>query len=178
MNLMKKTILTAMLLLVLASVVYAQVYTTTLTYFNIASVESFTVTLPGEGAVTATGGGAATHDIEFNSTNGTTNCINPKVTGGGTTQSDGTPIFVIQNTGTVNIDVTVNFTASPPACVKVAGATSFAGACAGSLIDTTAVTVQSGLTPSSSVNWYEKANFTGCTSGDSTTRTQWIYGVQ
>ncbi|MCX6777168.1 MAG: hypothetical protein NTY73_04355 [Candidatus Micrarchaeota archaeon] len=176
MNL-KKTLLTATLLLVLASAVYAQVYTTTVTYFNIASVESFTVTLPGESAVTATGGGAATHNIEFNSTDGTDDCINARVTGG-TIQSDGTPIFIVENTGTVNIDVTVNFTVSPPACVKVGGATTFAGACAGSLIDTTAVTLQSGLTPTSSVNWYEKANFTACTSGDSTTRTQWVYGVQ
>jgi len=178
MNLRRKTILTATLLLALASVASAQVYTTTVTYFNVASVESFTVTLPGESAVPATGGGAATHDIEFNSTDGNDNCINPRVTGGGTAQSDGTPIFVIENTGTVNLDLTVNFTVSPPACVKVTGATTYAGACdTGLTIDTTAVTVQNDLTPTSSVNWYERANFTDCAS-QSTTRTQWVYGVE
>jgi hypothetical protein len=178
MNLWRKTLLTATVLLALCTVAYAQVYTTTLTYFNVASVESFTVTLPGESAVPATGGGAPTHTIEFNSTDGTDNCVNPCLTAGGTCQSDGTPIFVIDNTGTVNIDVSVNFTLSPPACVKVGGATTYAGACDGDLIDTAAVVVGNDFAPDDTpLNWYEQANFTACPAQE-TSRTQWVYGIE
>ncbi len=177
MNLWRKTILTATVLAVLSSVIYAAAYTTTLTYFNIATVESFTVTLPGESAVPATGGGAATHDIEFNASSGTITCVDPCITGGGTCQSSPTPIFVVQNTGTVNLNISAKFTVSPPSCVKVGGATTYAGACAGSTIDTSYVTVQNNLAPAGSVNWYEQANFTSCTSADTTSKTQWVYGV-
>jgi len=178
MNLLKKTFLTAALLLTLVSVSYAAKYTTTLTYFNIASVESFTVTLPGESATNAGAGGTATHDIEFNASSGTATCVDPCVTGGGTCQSSGTPIFVIQNTGTVDVNVSVKFTSSPPTCVVVKGATTFAGACAGTTIDTSYVTVQDNLAPAGSVNWYEQAGFTSCLSSDSASKTQWVYGIQ
>jgi len=177
MNLLRKTLLTATVLALLSSVIYAAAYTTTLTFFNIATVESFTVTLPGESAVPATGGGAATHDIEFNASSGTITCVDPQVTGGGTIQSDGTPIFVIQNTGTVNLNISAKFTVSPPSCVKVGGATTYAGACTGSIIDTSYVTVLDGLAAAASVNWYEQANFTACTSADTTSKTQWVYGI-
>ena len=177
MNLWRKTIFVAAVLSVLSSVIYAAAYTTTLTFFNIATVESFTVTLPGESAVPATGGGAATHDIEFNASSGTITCVNPQVTGGGTVQSDGTPIFKIDNTGTVNLNISAKFVVSPPSCVKVGGATTYAGACTGSIIDTSYVTVQNGLAAAASVNWYEQANFTSCTSSDTTSQTQWVYGV-
>jgi len=179
MNLWRKTLLTATLLLALASVVYAAKYTTTLTYFNIATVEAFTVTLPGQSAITALGGGAATSNIEFNSTTGTDTCVDPCIASTATCQADGTPIFKINNTGTVNINVSVNFTASPPTCVKVGGSiTSRAASCTGTLVDTTPVTVGNNLAPANQLSWYEQANFTGCTSADTTSKTQWVYGVQ
>ena len=178
MNLWRKTIFVAAVLSVLSSLIYAAAYTTTLTYFNIATVESFTVTLPGLSAVPATGGGAATNDIEFNASSGTVTCVNPCVTGGGTCQSaTPTPIFLIQNTGTTNLNISNKFVTSPPLCVTVGGATTYAGACAGTLIDTSYVTVQNNLAPAGSVNWYEQANFTSCTSADTASKTQWVYGV-
>jgi len=178
MNLWRKTLLTATLLLALASVVYAAKYTTTLTYFNIATVEAFTVTLPGQSAVIALGGGAATSNIEFNSTTGTGTCVDPCIASTVTCQADGTPIFKINNTGTVNINISVNMT-SPPTCVKVAGSTtSRAASCTGTIVDVAQVTVQNNLAPADVVSWYEQANFTGCTSADTTSKTQWVYGVQ
>jgi hypothetical protein len=177
MNLWRKTIFVAAVLTVLSSVIYAATYTTTLTYFNIASVESFTVTLPGKTAVTATGGGAATSDIEFNASSGTITCVNPCVTAGGTCQSSGTPIFVVQNTGTVNLNITAKFTTALPSCVAVAGSTSWATACSATAMSSTYVTVQNGLAPAASVNWYEQANFTSCLASDTTSKTQWMYGV-
>lgn len=176
---LKKTLVAATLLLAFASVAHAAKYTTTLTYFNIASVEAFTVTLPGQSAVSATTGGAATADIEFNSTTGTDTCVDPCVASTTNCQSAGTPIFLVQNTGTVNLALTVNFTASLPSCIKVAGSSaSRAAACTGSLIGTSPVTISASLAPANSVNWWEAANFTSCVASDSTTRTQWVYGQQ
>ena len=176
---LKKTIRSAAVLLALVSLAHAAKYTTTLTYFNIASVEAFTVTLPGQTAVGATTGGAATANIEFNSTTGTDTCVDPCIAASTTCQSAGTPIFLIENTGTVNLHITVNFTQSPPSCIKVAGSSaSRAAACTGTIIDTSAVTVSASLQPSQQVSWWEAANFTSCVSSDSTTRTQWVYGVQ
>ncbi|QLJ53393.1 MAG: hypothetical protein Sv326_1218 [Candidatus Fermentimicrarchaeum limneticum] len=175
----KRTLLTATVLIALASVVYAVKYTTTLTYFNIATVESFTVTLPGQGAVTATTGGASTTNIEFNSTDGTDNCVDPCIASSVTCQEAGTAIFVISNTGTVALDMSANFSASPPSCVKVGGSnTSRAAACTGAIIDTTPVTIIADLGPGLTANYWEAANFTACTSGDTTSKLQSVGGVQ
>lgn len=176
---MKKTLVTATLLLALASVAHAAKYTTTLTYFNIASVEAFTVTLPGQSAVTATEGGAATANIEFNSTDGDDTCIDPCIAATTTCQDAGTPIFLVENTGTVPLDLTVYFTSSPPSCIKVGGSSaSRAAACTGTIIDTTPVTLANNLAVGNTANWWEAANFTGCVAADTTSRTQRVYGVQ
>jgi len=176
----KRTLLTATVLIALASVVYGVKYTTTLTYFNIATVESFTVTLPGQSPTTATvSPGTATSNIEFNSTTGTDTCIDPCIASSVTCQEAGTAIFVISNTGTVALDMSANFSASPPTCVKVGGSnTSRAAACTGDIIDTTPVTIIEDLGPGLTANYWEAANFTACTSGDTTSKLQSVGGVQ
>ena len=177
MNLMKKTLATAIVLLAMSLAVYAAKYTTTITWFNVASVESFTLTLRGGSPVYAETTGNATSDIEFNSSAGTATCIDPCVVGG-QCQDAGNAIFAIANTGTTNINVTANFTIAPPSCVSVGGSNvSRAAACTGLIISTTAVPVAYNLAPEASISWWEAANFTSCT-GQATSRTQWVYGIQ
>lgn len=163
-------------LFVMAQTAFAE-KTTTVIHFNVPSVIQYTLTLPGESAVTATGGGAATTDIEFNASSGTATCVEAKVVGG-TTQSDGVPIFSFDNTGTVNLNLSVNVTASVPTCMDLIGKTTYA-CTTGTVIGTTAVSVINDFTPAAAAqDWYMWTNFTACANSDSTTRTLESYGIQ
>lgn len=153
--------------------------TTTQVNFNIAAVVAYTLTLPGESAVLANLTGAPTTAIEFNSTNGTEFFINPRVVGG-TVQSDGTPIFQFDNTGTVNLNLSVQFTTALPACVSVFGNTAFTNLSnVSGTIATANVTIVDNYGPATAAqDWYMQANFSGCAATDTTTRTLRSDGVQ
>jgi hypothetical protein len=153
---------------------------TTTLYLNIQSILSFEVTLLGEGAVTSSAGGQATaSNIEFNSSGSSAN-IQAKVTGGGTTQTDGNPILVVDNVGTVNIEpLNISINSNVPACWKVYYSATFTADCSGGTeLTTTEIEVDSSFTPAEAVkNLYLCGNTTACTSGDETTRTFTIEGT-
>ncbi len=176
---MRKKITMAFVVFVLLALPIAwAVSTTTTVNFNIGTLVGYTLTLPGEAGVPATGPGAATTAIEFNSTTGTDTNTNAQVVGG-TVQSDGTPIFQFDNTGTVDINLSVVMSADPAACINMTGATTFAGANSGVQISTTNVSVVNDYTPAAAAqDWYMKADFTACTTGDSGQRTLTSYGIQ
>ncbi len=112
-------------LMLLASIAVAD-FANTRVFFIIKRTISFTVTLPGQGAVTAgnttnayLGGSTAvyTADIEFNTTNKSQAGINASVAPCCANQQTGaTPIFVYTNTGTIPINITLAFngTTMPP----------------------------------------------------------------
>ena len=158
--------------------VHAAISTTTQVNFNVGTLLAYTLTLPGESGVAATGPGAATTAIEFNTTSGTDSNVNAKVVGG-TVQSDGTPIFQFDNTGTVDLNISVVLDTAVPACMNLTGATTFAGADAGAEITTSAIDVVTDYTPAASAqDWYMKADFSACTAADTVSRTLTSEGVQ
>ncbi|MBN1385665.1 hypothetical protein JW968_01665 [Candidatus Woesearchaeota archaeon] len=168
----------AFLLLMLPVAMSQSEYITTIAHFNVPSNIAFTLTLPGQVAVESTGGGAATTDIEFNSTSGTEFNISACVVGG-TCQSDGTPIFQYNNTGTVTINLSVALNTALPACMSLTGAQTFTGAeSGGSAMSTTPVAVQNNFAAGNGVVWYMAADYSGCTYTDSTTRTITTNGTQ
>ena len=166
------------LVFLLAIPVALALSTTTTVQFNVATVVGYTLTLPGESSVSANSTGAATTAIKFDSATGTDTNLNAEVVGG-SAQSDGTPIFSYDNTGTVNINISVSLDSAAPACINMTGATTYAGADTGAEIGTGNVTVVTGFTPAAAAqDWYMKADFDGCGQGDTTTRTLTSYGVQ
>jgi hypothetical protein len=166
-------------LAVLTTVIYAD-STATNIHFNIQSLVAYTLTLPGESA-TVGGADAQTTDIEFNITGnqGVYSDVQPKVVGG-TTQSDGTPIFQFDNTGTVNLNISVNLNESLPSCLSLKGATTYENVAAGAPInETTNTTVTTVFTPSgAAVDWYMMADFNNCVASDSSIILLRTYGVQ
>lgn len=104
----------ALLLLILAIVVGADSVTTTV-WFNVPSVISFTVTLPGESPIAS----GTTMDILFNSTSTTINKLNATIAHNYTNQSATVPIFNYSNTGNGNINITVDFSSALPSGVSV-----------------------------------------------------------
>ncbi|MCK4589611.1 MAG: hypothetical protein KAT77_04150 [Nanoarchaeota archaeon] len=172
-------VLAAALLLLLPAAIATVVYTTTQVQFNVGSVVAFTLTLPGQAGVTGVGGGAATTGIEFNSTTGTNSNANPQVAGGGTAQSDGTPIFSYDNTGTVDLNLSMSLDTDIPSCMNLTGATTFAGADNGAPINSTGnATIATDMTPAAAAqDWYLKADFSSCTTGDTSTKSLTSWGV-
>ena len=165
-----------MLICALAIPAFATVSTTTVLHFNVATVEAFTNTLYGESSVTATGGGAATSEIEFNSSTGTNSCVEAKVVAG-STQDSTHPIMSLDNTGTVNLNLSISLNTTVPSCMTLIGKTTYA--CAeGTTITNSPTTIVNDFTPSAPAqDWFMWANFTACTSSDSTTRTATISGI-
>jgi hypothetical protein len=171
-------ILVALTILLVVPAVYAAISTTTQVGFNVGTLLAYTLTLPGESAVNANSTGAPTTAIEFNSTTGTSSNVNAKVVGG-STQSDGTPIFEFDNTGTVNLNISVRLNSGLPACMTLQGATTYAGADTGATISTSDVSVVTSFTPAAAAQeWYMKADFSSCVAGDTTSRTLTSEGVQ
>lgn len=159
----------------------AELHTTTLVYFNVQSVTGYILTLPGEGDVAATQIGAATTAIEFNSTTGNEKNISAKVVGG-TPQSDGVPIFVFDNTGTVDLNISVILDSNTPACMNLTGGTTFAGAIQGvgaKIVSTTETTVVEEFGPwDGTQDWYMMTSFEQCEGYDTTTRTMNSTGIE
>lgn len=173
-----KVLLAVVVGLLLVPLAIAQVYTTTQVLFNVATVVGFTLTLPGQSAIIANSTGAPTTAIEFNSTSGTDLNTNAKVLGG-TTQGDGTPIFVYDNTGTADLNISVSLNSNTVACINMTGATTYAGADNGPQITSTSnTTVVNDYGPAAGTqDWYMKADFVNCSQGQ-TTRTLTSLGVQ
>jgi hypothetical protein len=157
------------LLLLVGMAAAQKVATTTTLYFNIQSVVAMTNTLVGAGATTATAAGAATTAVEFNTTNGTVNCVEAKVVGG-TAQSTGNPIMSVDNTGTANINVSLNLNATMGACMNLVWKTTYVCDTAANLT-ATAASVVLDLTPAAAAQAvYLWNNFTACTLAEVTTR--------
>jgi hypothetical protein len=168
----------AVLVLFLVPVVMASESVTTTAHFNIPSVVSFEVTLPGESAVESTGGGAATTDIEFNCTDsgGTEDDVEAKVVGG-VVQNSTVPIYSINNIGTENLNVTISLNSAMPACMTLNGGTTHATA--STSLGTGATTIVNDFTPATAAqDYFLLTNFDGCSSADATTRTITITGTQ
>lgn len=177
---MKTRTKAALLVLVLLAVPLAYaISTTTTVYYTINSLVSYTLTLPGQTAVTANSSGAPTPDIEFVSANGTASDVNPRVYGTETYQNSSSPIFQFDNTGTINLNISVVLSGATPACITHTGATTYGAAGSGPTIGTSNVSVVNDYTPAAAAqDWYMMADFSACTSGDTTTRTLTSYGVQ
>ncbi|VVC02664.1 Uncharacterised protein [Candidatus Burarchaeum australiense] len=109
------------IILVLSTVAMAD-FVNTRVFFIIKRTISFTVTLPGQAAVTATNATPAiaaiyTADIEFNASNKSYYGINASVAPCcANQQTAATPIFQYTNTGTIPINITLAFngTTMPP----------------------------------------------------------------
>jgi hypothetical protein len=177
-NGLKVAAVLAVFLLVVGVGVYAA-STSTIVRFNIDTLVSYTLTLPGVAPVNG-GSATATTDIEFNVTTGTQTNVNAKVVGGGTTQSDGVPIFQLDNTGTVNLTLNVSLNTTLPSCITLAGSNTYAGADTGNSINSsTNYTIASSYAPGDApIDWYMKADFSGCTVSDSTQKKVFTYGLQ
>lgn len=176
----KKWIALAVIIgLLLAPAVWA-ICTQTTVYFNIATLVAYTVTLPGPtgGTYGANSSCAPTAAVEFNVTNATTANVDARVVGG-TQQSNGVPIFVFDNTGTVDINVSTSLNSALPSCINLTGASTYAGADNGAEISTTNVSIVNDFGPNTGTqDWYMKADFSACLASDSTSRTLRTYGIQ
>ena len=189
MKVNKKVWILGLVLLTLPAV-YA-LLTTTQVSFNVQSVVAYTLTLPGQSGVSATGGGAATAAIEFNITNATATNVDAVVVGG-TAQSNGTAIFQFKNTGTLNLNLSVYMNATTnisatPCKITLKGNTTYDGANpvnAGTTIANSSInqsiTVVNAYTPvAAAQDFYLKADFTGtCYSNDTAVRTLKSQGIQ
>lgn len=189
MKVNKKIWILGLVLLTLPAV-YA-LLTTTQVSFNVQSVVAYTLTLPGQSGVSATGGGAATAAIEFNITNTTATNVDAQVVSG-TVQSDGVPIFQFDNTGTININLSVfmnsttNISATPCQII-LKGNTTYAGAnpvnagttIANSSVNQSIVVVNAYTPAAAAQDYYLKADFSGtCYTNDTAVRTLRSQGIQ
>ena len=168
----------AILVLTMMPVTRAAETVTTTAHFNVPSVVAFQVTLPGESAVESAPGGTATTDIEFNCTDsgGTQSNVEARVVGG-STQADGTPIYSIDNVGTVDLNITIAIDSAMPTCMTLQGGTAYASIT--TTIGTAATTIVDDFTPSASAqDYYLQNDFSSCVASDSTTRTITISGDQ
>jgi hypothetical protein len=151
--------------LMVGLVAAAAEFTQTMVAFNIQSTVAYTLTLPGQGAVTSdpTAASAATSNIYFNSTTGTDTGVSAQVAGG-TVQSDGTPIFVFDNTGTVTLNFGVYLNDTVPACITLMGNSTWrVGGNKSQIIGLTNTSLGS-LTPAGgTMDYYLYANFSACT---------------
>jgi hypothetical protein len=175
----KTTIALVAIALLLVPLVWA-ISTTTLVHFYINSVVAYTLTLPGESAVNANSTGAPTLGIVFTSATGTDTNVEAQVEGGNANwQNATTPIFLFDNTGTVDLNITVALNATTRPCINFTGAATHAAALTGTVIGTTPVTVVNNFAPSAlPQEWYMVADFSACNTGDSSYRLLTSTGVQ
>ena len=133
-------------LMLLASIAVAD-FANTRVFFIIKRTIGFTVTLPGQSAVSGgnttnayLGGSAAvyTADIEFNTTNKSQAFINASVAPCCANDQDATTaIFVYTNTGTIPINITLSFNGTTmPAGVNVTASNETQGGALGDLLAT------------------------------------------
>lgn len=151
--------------------------------FNIGAVDELTVTLLGETAqASAAGGAALPANIEFNSTDGSDEWINATVTGGGSTQDFTNPILSLDNTGTTNLNISMDIGAGLDACQVLRYNTSqplYVGeGYGGSVNSTMNVTLDASFTPAeSAISVWLNGNFSACEDNDDATATMTIYAV-
>ena len=163
---------------IFAGLAFAETVTTTV-HFNVPTITSFTVTLPGVAAVAS----GATADIEFNSTTGTQVQVNASVvSASASAQTDSVPIFVYTNTGNVGINLNlsldtvqagVNVTASNTFAGYEAICTSTALPDSGKCVNVTAssVRVAGSLAAAGTQNVWMWAKFAGVAGGTAVTKT-------
>ncbi|NYZ78595.1 DNRLRE domain-containing protein [Candidatus Micrarchaeota archaeon] len=136
-----------------------------------ATVISFTITLPGQSAITAAEGGNATADIEFNLTSGNTATnVLPCLAGTSTCQTSGTPIFVFSNTGSATLNWYIYLDSNTPAHITLKGKSDNSPAGA-TTITTGGWLVASSIAPSGSQNAWLWTDFSGASVDDATSRT-------
>jgi hypothetical protein len=146
-------------------------------YFNVATSVAFTNTLLGVSLVNA-GAGTATANVEFNSSTGGNACVEAKVVGG-TVQSTGNPVMMLDNTGTVNLNMSLQLASTVPACMTLYGNQTYTATCATGTNTITAAQwrVKSDMTPADSAQAvYLWTSFSGCTAADTTTRVATVVG--
>jgi hypothetical protein len=135
-----------------------------------ATVISFTITIPGQSAITAAEGGNATADIEFNLTGGNTaSNIAPCLAGTATCQTSGTPIFAFTNTGTATLNWYVYLDTALPASMTLKGDTDN-NPVGAATVTTAGWLVASSIAPSGSQNAWLWTDFNGAKLSDATNR--------
>lgn len=168
------------LLSVITAYAVAIEWTTTLLYFNINANRDVQVLTLGGTWVSATSGGAPTSgNIEFNTSQADSPWINASIAFSANDQDDTTPIVQIRNIGTISAQVNITMNQTLPA-----------GACTIRLRysnDTityppTVDVTTSNITLINSIDYGDTpldlwlfANFTGCSTGDTTQRNFTIY---
>jgi hypothetical protein len=121
MNWKMKWFVLALILVSMSAYVLAD-FAQTAVYFTVPVALSFTVTLPGEAAEASSSslyGSGLSADIWFNSTVADNASVQPCVAPGTSCQTDSTPIFIYDNTGTQNISIYIKFNATLPSGVSV-----------------------------------------------------------
>jgi len=162
--------------ILLAGLVAATVeWTTTGVNFNIASAIEFQVTLPGESNATSANTGTATTAIEFNSTTGGESDVNPKVVGTSEVQADGTPIFIVFNTGTVGIQLNMSLDATTETCYALKYGTSWATK-GDTELTTANATIAHLVAITGTTDIYLETDFTACTGSDTGSNTIYLFG--
>jgi len=176
-------LLISAVLLNIPTVLSATEWVTSVLYLNVASVDELSVTVLGQSAtLSATSPGqATTANVEFNSTGGSQAWVNATVIGG-STQTSGSPIYSLDNTGTTNLNTVMNISANVPTCMILKYNTTDQGNTtlrAGSTsVTTTPITLDASFTPAeAAIPIYFWLNYTSCTLADSTTRTIYFYGT-
>ena len=171
-----------MVIVALSVTTVLAIATTTSVRFNIPTNVAFTVTLPSQTAVNATGAIAATAAIDINSSDGNSKYVDPCVTGGAC-QTTSTAILQYDNTGTVSINISISTDVNLSSCIVFWEASSYANLntsgtdILNALVRNTTIVNITG--PGSAVtNVFLSANFTNCAPGNSTTVVLTSYGFQ
>jgi hypothetical protein len=163
----------AAVLLASASILVAPVlaagleYTSTVLYFNIGALDEVTVTMVNQGSGVTTGAGTPTSsNLNFTCTQADCLWVNASLTGGGGTQSDGTPAITIDNTGTTNaqINISANYTFPGATCLNLRYSNQTITNPPTLSLNTTNVTLVQTYTPAqASIKVWLFGNFTACT---------------
>lgn len=165
---------------VIANAALPQLVTTTI-YFSTASTDAMVVRLLDDGTAIETvtaavlPGQAATNNIEFSSATGDTLWDNCRLRGNAAAnQSDGTPCFTVDNTGTSTLNVVMNQSKDDGeeglgnGCRQLAYSFDWQTWGGGNQTNFTGtVTLDATLTPADAkINVYLVGNFTDCPAGD------------
>lgn len=141
---------------------------TTIAYFTVPENLEFEVWFPGNVNCTSSATGTCTNFLNFtSSTGGNTKYANCTVQGG-SAQDDTTACFRIDNTGTVNLNMSMSLNASEPSGVDVWAAKTFAGMTDATFVDinTTYWIFNSSLIPAhTNATVWVWVNFTAASAG-------------
>lgn len=148
-------------------------------FFTISAAVSFKVDIPSGDTFTSnpTNGSSETTDLVFNITNSTYFMADPVVSGSNEGQSATRSAYNFTNTGTVGVNITLHLNESMLGCITMMGGDTFATRESNLINASSNTTVVTDLAPESSQQYWLTANFTSCSSGDSTTRYGTIWAV-